>query len=164
MFIRQDVIRGVAMWLQKGDARKPTLVVVHALFGMQIGTPYLPHLPDDMPVVAFQAPELVEDVAFGSIRERANYYRGILVSLLEGRTRIVHIFGASFGGPVAFELAVSLEDSPLNCESLCLADPTPFSTPIIQKINALRYRAGCYDTCFMLFMQKTTNFKYGVEV
>ena len=111
MYIRQDAIRGVAMWLRKGDKSKPTLVIPHALFGTQIGAPYLPHLPDDMPVVALQAPELVEHITFGDIRERAIYYRDILVSLLEGRSQIIHLFSGSFGGPLAFELAVSLKHS-----------------------------------------------------
>ena len=152
-----------AIWLQKGDISKPTLVVLHALFGMQVGSPYVPYLPDDMPVVALQAPEYLEDVAIGSIRERAIYYRDILVPLLEGRSRIVHILGMSFGGPLAFELAVSLKGSPLNCGSLCLSDPIPFCRPIKSTISMmLALRARFYDFCFDLVISKHTNFRHGV--
>lgn len=72
----------------------------------------------------------MQDITMGSIRERAIYYRDILIPLLEGRSQIVHILGISFGGPVAFELATSLKDSSLVCGSLCLGDPTPFCCPV----------------------------------
>lgn len=162
MLIAQDAIRNAAIWLQKGDSSKPTLVVLHGLFGMQVGSPYLPYLPDDMPVVALQAPELIEDIAIGSIRERALYYRDILVSLLDGRKPIVHILGLSFGGPLAFELAISLKRSPLNCGSLCLSDPTPFCQSIKSTVSMLAMRARLYDFCFGIVISKQTNFKHGV--
>ncbi|CAH0367051.1 unnamed protein product [Pelagomonas calceolata] len=129
---------------------------------MQVGSPYLPCFPDDMPVVALQAPELIEHTVIGSIRERAIYYRNILISLLDGRKPIVHIFGLSFGGPLAFELAISLQHSPLNCGSLCLSDPPPFCLPSKSTTSTLTMRARFYDFCFAVAISKQTNFQGGV--
>ncbi len=124
-WIKPDALQGLSVWLNIGDASKPTLVIPHALLGLPIGKAFLPHLPPDMPVMALQAPDLIKECSISTVSERAEYYCKILVSQFEGRNPSVHLLGYSFGGPLAYEMALCLEDSPVNCKSVCLIDPVP---------------------------------------
>ena len=40
-------IQGALTWLQKGDKSKPTLVLLHALYGTPAGLPLQKHMPPD---------------------------------------------------------------------------------------------------------------------
>ena len=40
-------IKGALTWLQKGDKSKPTLVLMHALYGTPAGLPLQKHMPPD---------------------------------------------------------------------------------------------------------------------
>ena len=106
MSIRNDVVHGSVVWLQRGDKSKPALVFVHGGLGTAVGASFLPHLPKDTPVVALQAPELLEYQPTRSLTERAILYRDILFSAWGGCNLSVHVVGFSFGGPLAFELAL----------------------------------------------------------
>lgn len=52
-------IQGALIWLQKGDKSKPTLVLLHALYGTPAGMQLQKYMPPDWSIVAIQAPELV---------------------------------------------------------------------------------------------------------
>ena len=42
-----NAIQGALIWLQKGDCSKPTLVLLHALYGTPAGLPLQKHMPPD---------------------------------------------------------------------------------------------------------------------
>ena len=103
------------------------------------------HLPDDLPVISLQAPELVGDCPVDSLFERAVSYRNLLVDELYGHNQTIHLVGYSFSGALSFELALCLNDSPLRCGSLCLVDPVPYCPQPKSTMSFLMHRAQCYD-------------------
>jgi thioesterase domain-containing protein len=123
------------------------------MFGTPIGSYITPLLPSEMPIISLQAPDLLRDLPVSSIRERSLYYLNVLVSELGDMNRSIHLVGYSLSGPLAFDLALCTKDSTLNCESICLIDPTP---PLsigssYSKINPLLQRAKNYDSICQLF-------------
>ena len=54
-----NAIQGALTWVQKGDKSKPTLVLLHALYGTPAGMQLQKYMPPDWSIVAIQAPELV---------------------------------------------------------------------------------------------------------
>ena len=103
------------------------------------------HLPDDLPVISLQAPELVRDCPVDSLLARAASYRNLLVDELYGHNQTIHLVGYSFSGALSFELALCLNDSPLRCGSLCLVDPVPYCPQPKSAMSFLMHRAQCYD-------------------
>lgn len=130
-----------------------------------MGQTLLPYLPPEMPVIALQAPDLIKECSISTVSERAEYYCKILVSQFEGRNPSVHLLGYSFGGPLAYEMALCLKDSPVNCKSVCLIDPVPICNsphPGISQHQMLLLRAKEYDILFFYSLQIETNLQQGV--
>ena len=122
-------------------------------------------LPPDTPIVAVQAPDLIMDSPVLSISERATLYRAALIAELGTHNRTLNILGYSLGGMLAFELALSLEGSRLDCTSLCLVDPSPRVPSIQQAINKESYlmqRARSWDLACAIFARRETSFKLAV--
>lgn len=142
------------MWLQKGDPSKPALVFLHAVWGTPIGAKMIHHLPDDLPIISLQAPELVRDCPVHSLLERAISYRNLLVSELSGHNPSIHIVGYSFSGALAFELALCVRNSMLSCKSLCMIDPVPYCSRPANTMSFLMVRAMCYDLFLSSMLRK----------
>ena len=160
-----NAIQGVLTWVQKGDKLKPTLVLLHALYGTPAGLPLKKHMPPDMPIIAIQAPELVREISITSTSERVTFYRNLLISELANYNNPhIQIMGYSLGGYLAYELARSLEGTKLVCGSLCLVDPPPLcpSSMVRPKRSYLMRRARTYDTIFKGLLGKDTSFTEAV--
>ena len=82
-------------------------------------------LPPDTPIVAIQAPELLVDSPVLSISERAASYKDALIAEWGNYNQTLNLLGYSIAGPLAYELALTLNESVLDCASLCLVDPSP---------------------------------------
>ena len=61
-------------------------------------------------------------------------------------------------------MALSLEDSPVNCKSVCLIDPTPICNSPRPETpqQVLWLRAKEYDFLFLILIQKEANLAQGV--
>ena len=77
----------------------------------------------------------------------------------------MHLLGYSFGGPLACELALCLQNGPLDCKSLCLVDPTPICNsprPETPQHPTLLERAKRYDFLFSVLLQTEANLEQAV--
>ena len=77
----------------------------------------------------------------------------------------MHLLGYSFGGPLAYEIALCLKDSPVDCKSVCLIDPVPICNsprPEIPQHKMLLLRAADYDFLFSVLLQTEANLEQGV--
>ncbi len=117
-----------------------------------------------MPIVTLQATELLEDLQVSSLAERAEFYRDVLVSELRGYHQTIHIVGYSLSGALSFELALSLDESTLNCGSLCLIDPVPYCPRSKETKGDLIRRAKAYDLAYGTLLHTETNFRAGVSI
>ena len=90
IFFDASAVEGALVWIQKGDRSKPTLVVPHALFGTPMGSFFHEHLPDDVPIIAIQAPELLGKTSITTISERISFYRDLLISELADYNPCIH--------------------------------------------------------------------------
>ena len=130
--------------------------------GLSVGSLFKPYFPDDISIILLQAPDLVKDVPILSLHERALYYNKLLESELNGKCQSVHLVGYSFGGALAFELALCMNHSSLICESLGLIDPVPYGRTPKETKSYLMKRAEAYDFYFSYLLSMETNFREGV--
>lgn len=144
--------------MQKGDKTKPVLVILHAVTATRIGKPLVPLLPNDMPIMALQAPELVSSFHVKTSSERALAYRDIIISEWGDYNPTMHLLGYSISGPLSYELALCMQDTNVKCASLCLLDPVPYCPRPASTVNDLMRRAGTYDLLLGIFSHKDTNF------
>jgi hypothetical protein len=111
--------------------------------------------------MTLQAPEFLrEDFLVKNIRERAAAYMEILASELSGQFPSIHLVGFSFGGPLAFEMALCAENSGVKCSSISMIDPTPYGVPHVNRSN-LQKRASYYDDILGTMMP--TNLEHAVS-
>ena len=144
--------------MQKGDKTKPVLVLLHAFTATRIGKPLVPLLPDDMPIMSLQAPELVSNFPVKTSSERALAYRDILISEWGDYNPTMHLCSYSLSGPLSYELALCMQDTNVKCASLCLLDPVPYCPRPDSTMSYLMQRARTYDSAIGLYARKDTNF------
>lgn len=162
MFIKPDAIQGSLIWLQKGHVSKAAVVLIHGVSGLSVGSLFKAYFPDNISIILLQAPDLVKDVPIFSLHERALYYKKLLESELNGKCQSVHLVGYSFGGALAFELALCMNDSSLVCGSLSLIDPVPYGRKPKETKSYLMRRAEAYDFYFSYLLSMETTFRKGV--
>ena len=86
LFINPTAKHGIVVWRQYGDASKPVVVILNGISGLAAGAELPRYLPNDVSIISIQAPDLLENVCFKSITERAAYYLKTLVSELDGHS------------------------------------------------------------------------------
>ena len=136
--------------------------MIHGVSGLSVGSLFKPYFPDDISIILLQAPDLVKDVPNFSLHERALYYKKLLECELNGKCQSVHLVGYSFGGALAFELALCMKDSSLVCGSLGLIDPVPYGRKPKETKSYLMRRAEAYDFYFSYLLSMETDFRKGV--
>mmetsp|Transcript_17886 Transcript_17886/g.53145 ORF Transcript_17886/g.53145 Transcript_17886/m.53145 type:complete len:137 (+) Transcript_17886:1220-1630(+) len=124
-FVNPKAIQGVVLWRRKGDPSKPVVVFLNGVSGLAGGGGLQSQLPDDVPMISIQAPDLTTNVSMKNITERAAYYLRCLVVELHGRYPSILLVGYSGGGPLAFEIALQAKTSSLKCK-ICMVDPAPY--------------------------------------
>ena len=86
LFLNPTAQQGIFVWRQKGAASKPVVVFLNGISGLAAGAELPRYLPNDVSIISIQAPDLLENVCFKSITERAAYYLKTLVSELDGHS------------------------------------------------------------------------------
>jgi len=82
LFINPTAKQGIVVWRQYGDASKSAMVFLNGISGLPAGAELQRYLPDDVPIISIQAPDLLENFRIESITERAAYYLKLLISEL----------------------------------------------------------------------------------
>ena len=143
------------------------MVFLNGISGLPAGAELQRYLPDDVPIISIQAPDLTRNFSVKDITERAIYYLKTLIFELDGRSQSVHLVGYSGGGPLAFEIALQAKTSTLECKSLCLIDPTPYpfsATSLTFSLgDYLKQCAEKYDMFSRFLLGKHTGFEQVVS-
>jgi thioesterase domain-containing protein len=122
----RDGNAGPLLVLREGGDRPP-LVCVHPAAGTSLCYRKLArHLPPDLPVLGLEAPGLADPALALTIPEMARLY---VRSVEERQPRgPYHLFGWSFGGLVAWEMARQWQDAGADVALLALVDAWPRAT------------------------------------